>query len=110
GVLERLRAIPGVRAASGVAYLGMGRERRTPRDFFIEGRPEGEAGERPQAEHHAITAGYFETLQIPILAGRDFRETDTPASPSVAIVNEAMARLAFPGETPLGRRLRVNRR
>ena len=109
-VLDRLRAVPGVRAASGVAYLGMGREPRSPRDFFVQGRPEGRAGERPQAEHHAVTADYFETLQIPLRAGRDFNHTDTPEGTQVAIINEAMARIAFPGEVPLGQHIRVNSR
>src|SRR4029453_11668791 len=76
-VLDRLRAVPGVSAASGVAFMGMGREPRPPRDYFIEGRPEAQPGERPKAEMHAVTADYFETLEIPILAGRDFARTDT---------------------------------
>ena len=106
-VLDRLRAVPGVRAASGVAYLGMGREPRSPRDFYIEGRPEGRPGERPQAEYHAITADYFKTLEIPVRAGRDFDRTDTPERPRVAIVNETLARTAFPGESPIGQRIRT---
>jgi putative ABC transport system permease protein len=109
-VLDRLRAVPGVRAAAGVAYLGMGRERRVPRDFFIQGRPESRAGERPQAEHHAITADYFKTLEIPVRAGRDFDTSDTPDRTPVAIINDAMARIAFPGEAPLGQHIRVNSR
>ena len=109
-VLDRLRAIPGVYAASGVAYLGMGREPRAPRDFFIQGRPEGKLRERPQAELHAITADYFKTLEIPVLAGRDFDRTDTPERPDVAIVNEVFARAAFPGESAIGQRIRVNSR
>jgi hypothetical protein len=106
-VLGRLRAVPGVTAASGAAYLGMGREPRAPRDYFVEGRPEGRPGERPQAEHYAITGDYFKTLAIPLLVGRDFGETDTEEQPAVAIVNQTLARTAFPGESPIGRRLRV---
>ncbi len=111
-VLDRLRAVPGVTAAAGVAYLGMGREPRLPQDYSIEGRPEGQPGERPQAEFHAITADYFKTLEIPVLAGRDFARTDTPEQPRVAIINETLARTAFPGESPLGQRIRTgtNRR
>lgn len=107
-VLERVRAVPGVSAASGVAYLGMGREPRSPRDYFIQGRPEGEPGERPQAELHAITADYFKTLQIPVRAGREFHQTDSHDRPAAAIINETMARAAFPGESPIGRRIRTS--
>jgi putative ABC transport system permease protein len=106
-ILDRLRAVPGVRAASGVAYLGMGREPRSPRDFYIQGRPEGRPGERPQAEFQAITADYFKTLEIPVRAGRDFDGTDTPERPPIVIVNETLARAAFPGESPIGQRIRT---
>jgi predicted permease len=105
-VLDRLRAMPGVSAAAGAAYLGMGWEPREAGDYFVEGQPEGQFGERPQAEVHAITADYFETLEIPILAGRDFARIDTPESPRVVLVNETLARAAFPGESPLGKRIR----
>jgi predicted permease len=107
-VLDRLRAVPGVSAAAGVSYLPMGREPRAARDYFIEGRPEGQAGERPQAEMHAITRDYFKTLEIPLRVGRDFDRTDTPGRPPVAIINETLARTAFPGESPLGQRIRTN--
>jgi predicted permease len=107
-VLDRLRRVPGVRAASGVAFLGMGVEPRPPRDYFIHGRPEGQAGERPQAEFHDITGDYFKTLEMPVLAGRDFAGTDTVGGPRVAIINEALARTAFAGESPIGRRIKEN--
>ena len=106
-VLDRLRNVRGVSAASGVAYLGMGREPRSPRDVYIQGPPEGRPGERPQAEYHAITADYFKTLEIPVRAGRDFDRTDTPERPRVAIVNETLARTAFPGESPIGQRIQT---
>ena len=69
----------------------MGREPRAARDYFVEGRPEGQPGERPQAEVYAITSDYFKTLEIPIRAGRDFDRTDTPERPRVAIINETLA-------------------
>jgi putative ABC transport system permease protein len=108
-LLDRLRALPGVHAAAGIAYLPMGREPRSARDFFIQGRPEGHAGERPQAELYAITPDYFKTLEIPVRAGREFDRTDTPERPPVAIVNETLARTGFPGESPVGQRIRTNR-
>jgi putative ABC transport system permease protein len=106
-VLDRLRVVPGVSAAAGVAYVGMGMEPRTPRDYSVEGRPEGRAGERPQGEFHAVTEGYFKTLEIPFLAGRDFTRTDTQGQTPVIIVNETLARTSFPGESPIGRRIRT---
>lgn len=109
-VLDRLRAVPGVRSAAGAAYLGMGREPRAPRDYFIEGQPERLPGERPQAEHYAITSDYFKTLAIPVLAGRDFAPTDTRDRPGIAIINQTLARVAFPGASPLGKRLRISNR
>ena len=109
-VLDRLRAVPGVKAAAGAAYLGMGREPRAPRDYFIEGQPELLPGERPQAEHYAITSDYFKTLAIPVLAGRDFAPTDTADRPPIAIINQTLARFAVPGESPLGKRLRISNR
>jgi putative ABC transport system permease protein len=108
-VLERLRTVPGVEAASAVGYLGMGWEPRPLRDVFVEGRPEQEAGERPQAELHAVSEDYFKTLEVPLLAGRDFARTDTPASPRVVIINESLAQALFPGESPLGRRITTSR-
>jgi putative ABC transport system permease protein len=68
---------------------------------------EGRPGGRPQAEFHAITADYFKTLEIPVRAGRDFDRTDTPERPPVVIVNETLARTAFPGESPIGQRIRT---
>jgi predicted permease len=106
-VLDRLRAVQGVSAAAATAYLGMGWEPRTPRDYSIEGRPEARPGERPQAEFHAVTEDYFKTLEIPVVAGRDFARTDTRDTPQVVIINETMARTAFPGESPLGHRLKT---
>ncbi len=109
-LLDRLRAVPGVTAAAGVATLPMGREHRPARELFIQDRPEARPGDRPRAEIYAVTPGYFDTLDIPIRYGRDFDRTDTLDRPAVAIVNEALARAAFPGESPLGRHIRWSSR
>lgn len=108
--LDRLRAAPGVSSAAGAAFLPMGKELRPARDYFVQGRPEGQPGERPKAEFQAITPEFFKTLKIPIRIGRDFNRTDTPERPPVAIINETLARAAFPGESPLGRFIRMNSR
>jgi putative ABC transport system permease protein len=56
-----------------------------------------------------ISPGYFDTLQIPLLRGRKFTEGDNSQSPGVVIINEAMARAAWPGKNPIGERLLLGR-
>ena len=109
-LLDRLRGTPGVSSAAGAAFLPMGKEPRPARDYFIQSRPEGQPGERPKAEIQAITPDFFKTLEIPIRAGRDFERTDTLERPPVAVINETLARASFPGESPLGRFIRMNSR
>lgn len=105
-VIERLQAQPGVAAAAGVSFLPMGRERRPAREYLVEGMPDALPGARPKTEFNAITPGYFNALEIPLHAGRDFSRSDTPDRPPVVIINETLARTAFPGESALGKRIR----
>jgi putative ABC transport system permease protein len=107
-VLDRLRVVPGVRAAAGTSFLPMGREPRPPRDYFIQGQPEGQPGERPQAELYPITPDYFKTLDIPVRAGRDFDRADGFDRPRIAIINEALGRAAFADKSPIGQFIRTN--
>ena len=52
-----------------------------------------------------MTPGYFQTMGIPLLRGRDILATDTAEAPPVLLINEALARRDFPGEDPVGKRL-----
>ena len=104
-LLERVRALPGVVAASGASVLPLGREQNTPSDVFIEGKPAGRPGERLQALSLSISTDYFRTLNIPFRLGRDFNETDGADTPRVIVVNESLARAAFPGQSAMGRRI-----
>ena len=56
-------------------------------------------------ECRTVTPHYFETMEIPLLTGRDFADTDTVQTPNVIVINEAFARQHFPGEDPLGHRI-----
>ncbi|MGD9902230.1 MAG: ABC transporter permease [Vicinamibacterales bacterium] len=77
----------------------------TPAPVAVVGRSLPPMGERPLANRHLVSPRYFQTLAIPIRAGRDFDERDSATVPHVAIVNETFARQHFPGEDPIGRTL-----
>jgi predicted permease len=104
-LLERARALPGVLAAGGVTSLPLA---EVGDDYDVPYRPADRAAgadESPRADFRVATPGYFRTLGIPLLSGRDFAATDVEGTPAVAIVNRTLARRAFPGRSPLGRRL-----
>ncbi|HTS06710.1 MAG TPA: ABC transporter permease [Candidatus Eisenbacteria bacterium] len=103
---ERLRAVPGVKevTVSEVAYIS-GSSENAP---FL---PEGEKidPEKEQAAwNNSVGARFFQTMGIPIIAGRDFNEHDTATSPKVGILNESLARKAFPGQNPIGKHFLAN--
>jgi len=76
-----------------------------PSPFAVVGRAVPPLAEQPLALRHLISPNAFGVLGIPIVQGRDFNERDTPSSTPVVIINQAMARQAFPGEDPLGKRI-----
>jgi putative ABC transport system permease protein len=103
---ERLPAIPDVRAAGAVSALPFhpaGIDYDLP--VVVDGRPRPRAGEEPQADFRVATPGYFRAMEIPLVKGRAFTESDGPNSPPVVIINETMARRIFAGEDAVGRRL-----
>ena len=73
--------------------------------FQVRGRPPAAPGEMPTADLRAVTPRYFETLKMPIRAGRGLTERDRDTKPQGIVINEALARTQFPGEDPLGRQL-----
>ncbi len=101
---ERLNAIPGVKVGAlgdRVPLTG----NNTPAPVAVGGRALPPMSERATANRHLVTPGYFATLGVPFVAGRDFNERDTPATPHVVIINQAFAQQHFPGEDPIGRTL-----
>ena len=101
-----LAAVPGVQSVAGITELPLGGS-DTSDAFAIEGRPEPAPNERPLVYYRVCTPNYFQTMGITQLAGRDFNERDTKTSPNVTVINEVFARSFFPGEDPLGKRLRL---
>jgi putative ABC transport system permease protein len=103
-LIERLEALPGVQGASVSTMRPLnGQARSDP--FAIEGRP-FDPNNLTSAGWQIVGANYFGTLDIPMLQGRDLtaRDTDEKA-PTVAIINETMARRFWPTENPMGRRI-----
>jgi putative ABC transport system permease protein len=104
-VLDRIRSLPGVTSASLINSAPF-------QMMFIQGDFEIEGQEKPTlfAGAPKIEAGYFKTMGIPLLAGREFGPQDTAGAPQVAIVSERIVRECCPGgpREALGRRVRVN--
>ena len=97
-VAERLRRIVGVRSVASAMVIPLGGDNRGE-TFRIEGHPE----RRARTSVNSVSPGYFQTMGILLLRGRDFQRSDMPGAPTVAIVSEAFARAYFPGEEALGR-------
>jgi len=100
-LLTRLNSLPGVRSAAGVLPLPLSGNIYVIA-FEIEGRPASRA-DRPEAEFRMVSPGYFRTMGIPVLKGREFSVFDRRDAPPVIIINQALARRFFPNQDPLGK-------
>ena len=108
--LERLRArlaaVPGITSVTYMSGLPP-RRRLNANDTDIEGMPEGEGFPTQNMDYWQFAGpGYFETMGIPLLAGRGFTPSDDGGATPVAVVNRTAAELFWPGQDPVGRRLR----
>jgi len=103
-LLERVRALPGVRSAAVISMLPI-QEAWTNASYNVEGRPVPPLPQQPVAEIRMASPGFFNALGIPLLRGRDFTERDGEKGLNLAVVNEVLVRQQFPGENPLGRRI-----
>jgi predicted permease len=104
-LLEDVRRLPGVRSAAVISMLPI-QDAWTNAGFGIEGRPAPRPGQEPVAEIRVVSPGFFQTLGVRILRGRDFEESDGEGDrPAAAIINQVLANRQFPGEDPIGHRL-----
>jgi len=103
-LIERVRSIPGVEAAGAINHLPLaGDSWGWP--FVVEGRPKPRPGETPTAIYRMVTPGYFQTMRLPLIRGRDVTEADTATAPGVVLINERTANEYWPGEDPIGKRI-----
>ncbi len=104
-VLERIESLPGVISAgftTGVPLAFKGWQNMVT----AEGAPETKQGGKPMANFRLVTPDYRKTMGIPLLRGRDIQESDGPDARPVAMINQAMARMLWPGQDALGKRFR----
>ncbi len=105
--LPGVRRLPGVESVAAVDTLPLdGGGSQQP--VVIEGRPAEVFALQPNVAVRVATPGYIRTMRIPLLAGRDFSEADASGQRAVILISQSMARQFWPGENPLGKRLRIS--
>jgi predicted permease len=107
---DRVRALPGVESASWATYVNFSGYGVSFNSVFVEGAEPVEEGKAPTVMNMSADTAYFDTIGMAIIDGRAFTEEDNASSRQVAIINEAMAKELWPGENPLGRKFRTDRK
>jgi predicted permease len=105
-VLERVAALPGVESASLARRIPLGFGGSSSTSFEPEGY-QPQKDENVWAFYNNTSPGYFQTMQVPILRGRDFTERDADAAPRAVVINDALAARYWPGLDPIGKRIRL---
>ena len=102
-------SVPGVTSVSAMAHLPIGGG-SAGRGIAIEGRPDPDPENRPGAGYTVACPNVLRTLGIPLRGGRDFTGKDATGTPSVALINESMAKAYWPGEDAVGKRFQIGSR
>jgi putative ABC transport system permease protein len=106
-MLRKISALPGVRSAATSAALPLSFIRMTP--VLPEGQPVVPLPHRPFVDVEAISPQWFQTMRVPLRAGRPFTDADNAQAPKVVIANETLARRYWPRENPIGKTIVVGR-
>ena len=105
--VQRIREIPGVRSAGAISFLpfaGLG----AATGFTIVGRPDPLPEQEFVTDVRVCDNGYFQTMNVPLLRGRLFSDTETQRQSNVVIISETLARRHFANEDPIGKQLRID--
>ena len=102
---EEIKKLPGAESAAIVSELPLGGS-TIFHNLIVEGNPPVPEGKEPEILDHEITPGYFRTMNIPMLAGRDFNESDTATSELTGIVTQSFVKEQLAGRNPIGARVR----
>jgi putative ABC transport system permease protein len=108
-VLERMRALPGVESAGAVLIRPLSGIVGWDTIYQIEGQTQDEQLRNPNGNYEAVSPDYFRTMGIRLIAGRDFTTADTEKAQGVVIINESTARRHWPGQSAVGKHLRLGR-
>ncbi len=104
-VSERLQALPGVSSAAAISFLPLSMSGRTT-GVSVEGEPPPAPGQARFVDFRTVSPGYFATMSIPMLAGRDVAWSDTNATPSSIVISETTARSFWPNGDAIGKRIK----
>jgi putative ABC transport system permease protein len=102
-ILDRIHALPGVTAAALAGQIPLGGDFDT-RAFRVEGRPA--SADDLQVERYSVTPAYFSVMRIPLVRGRLLAESDRVGTEPVVVIGERTARVVWPGQDPIGQRVR----
>jgi putative ABC transport system permease protein len=106
--LDRMQALPGVEAAGAVSAMPFALSNINIRGGLeIVGRPAAKEGDQRTAYVTVATPGYFKAMSIPLREGRSIEDRDRETAPRVAVISDALRRLEWPDDSPIGRRIRV---
>jgi len=105
-LLDSLRPLPGVTSAAVITSLPYGGS-VVSASITIEGRDARDLGGQPGAVNERISPDYFRTMHLPIREGHDFTNGDGPDTQRVAIISRGLAVRYYPGENPIGKRLKI---
>ncbi len=106
-LFEDIKALPGVRSVGAINHLPLAGD-QWGRGVYVEGRSMPPPGKGEGAVYRVCLPGYFSTMGITILRGRDFSDGDRLGTPEVVVINETLARRQFSGKDPIGHRLTLD--
>jgi predicted permease len=107
-VSERVKALSGVRGACFASYIPMGYDASLV-NIFPEGQAIDDKSKTETAFDDKVLPGYFRTVGVPLIEGREFTEGDTVSAPKVAVVNDTFAKKIWPGQDPIGKTFRTEK-
>ena len=103
--IASLQTLPGVQSVAAIQPLPFA-DGKESGSFAIEGHPNAPNDPGPHSQQNLVTAGYLKVMQIPLIKGRWFTDSDTAATQPVAVINVRLARHYWPGQNPIGQRIR----